>query len=138
MARVIALDAGVLIALFDANDAHHAAAEELFADNADEPMTIGPINQAEVLVRAARENRDEQMLSDLRSLDISTTQLPDDAAPRLARLRARTGAKMPDCCVLLTAEQVSGRVATFDDRLRQVALSLGLRVVDLPSGRPAE
>lgn len=126
---MIALDAGVLIALFDANDARHAAAEEMFAINPSEPMTIGPINQAEVLVRAARENRDQQMLADLRALGITTTALPDDAATRLARLRANTRSKMPDCCVLLTAEQMSARVATFDEGLKQSARSLGLAVV---------
>ncbi|GAB3487565.1 hypothetical protein GCM10027572_07160 [Flexivirga lutea] len=129
MACVIALDAGVLIALFDANDAHHAAAEEIFAANPSEPMTIGPINQAEVLVRAARENRDQQMLADLRALGITTTALPDDAATRLARLRANTRSKMPDCCVLLTAEQTSARVATFDEGLQESARSIGLTVV---------
>lgn len=123
---MIALDAGVLIALFDANDAHHAAAEALFAANPTEPMTIGPINQAEVLVRAARENRDQKMLADLRALGIETTALPDDAGLRLARLRAHTGARMSDCCVLLTAEQTSARVATFDRRLVDAATSLGL------------
>ena len=126
---MIALDAGVLIALFDANDAHHDVAEQLFAVHLTEPMTIGPINQAEVLVRAARENRDQQMLADLRALGITTTPLPDDAAPRLARLRAHTGVKMPDCCVLLTAEQTSGRIATFDERLREAADAVGLYVV---------
>lgn len=75
----------------------------------------GPINQAEGLVRAARENRDQRMLADLRALGITTTALPDDAATRLARLRASTRSKMPGCCVLLTAEQTSARVATFDE-----------------------
>lgn len=126
---MIVLDAGVLIALFDANDAHHAAAEALFTANPTEPMTIGPINQAEVLVRAAREQRDQQMLADLRALGVTTTSLPDDAGPRLARLRAHTGTKMPDCCVLLAAEQTSARIATFDKRLAGVTPSLGLELV---------
>ena len=126
---MIALDAGVLIALFDANDTHHAAAEALFADNPTEPMTIGPVTEAEVLVRAARENRDQEMLADIRALRIATTPLPDDAATRLARLRARTRSRMPHCCVLLTAEQTSARVATFDEALKESARSLGLDVV---------
>lgn len=126
---MIALDSGVLIALFDATDVHHAAAEALFAAHLTEPMTIGPVNLAELLVRAAREQRDQQMLADLRALGITTTALPDDAGPRLARLRAHTGAKMPDCCVLLTAEQTQARIATFDQRLAKVATSLGLELV---------
>ncbi|MEL4503808.1 PIN domain-containing protein [Luteococcus sp. H138] len=126
---MIALDAGVLIALFDAHDVHHEAAERLFRDNPDEPMTIGPINQAEVLVRAAREHRDQQMSADIRSLGIEITPLPHDAGIRLARLRANTRAKMPDCCVLLTAEQTSARVATFDDALKAAAGARGLEVL---------
>lgn len=126
---MIALDAGVLIALFDAKDPHHPAAEELFGANPDEAMTIGPVNQAEVLVRAVREQRDLEMLADLRALGVTTTAMPEDAGPRLARLRAHTGAKMPDCCVLLTAEQTSARVATFDQRLAAAATSLGLELV---------
>jgi predicted nucleic acid-binding protein len=128
---VIALDAGVLIALFDSSNAHHAAAEALFAANPREPMAIGPITQAEVLVRAAHENRDQQMLADLRALDIEITVLPDDAGLRLARLRAHTNAKMPDCCVLLTAEKTSARVATFDIRLAHAATSIGLKLVQV-------
>ncbi|WP_311966373.1 PIN domain-containing protein [Arsenicicoccus cauae] len=119
----------MLIALFDANDAHHAAAEALFTIHASEPMTIGPINLAEVLVRAARENRDREMLADLRALDVATTSLPDDAATRLARLRATTRSKMPDCCVLLTAEQTSARIATFDEGLKESARVLNLQIV---------
>ncbi|MTB70909.1 PIN domain-containing protein [Arsenicicoccus sp. MKL-02] len=126
---MLALDSGVLIALFDANDAHHAAAEALFTIHASEPMTIGPINLAEVLVRAARENRDREMLADLRALDVATTSLPDDAATRLARLRATTRSKMPDCCVLLTAEQTSARIATFDEGLKESARVLNLQIV---------
>ena len=125
---MIALDASVLIALLDGADAHHARADALFAAaaRAAEPLTIGPVNQGEVLVEAAREGRDQQMLADLRALGVAVTPLPDDAGLRLARLRAHTGARMPDCCVLLTAEQTSARVATFDARLAAAARALGL------------
>lgn len=123
------LDAGVVIALLDAHDTHHAQARALFTAYADEPLTMGPINQAEVLVRAAREGRDEQMVADLTALGISITALPDDCGVRLARLRAQTRAKMPDCCVLLTALQSGASVSTFDARLADVATDLGLTVL---------
>jgi predicted nucleic acid-binding protein len=47
---------------------------------------------------------------------------------RLAMLRAGTGLKMPDCCVLLAAEQAHGSLATLDDRLATAATERGLAV----------
>lgn len=126
---MIALDAGVLIGLFDASHAHHSAAETLIEDHLDEELTIGPLNLAEVLVGAVRDGREDDMLADLRALAVRVTPLPDDAPARLARLRAATRAKMPDCCVLLTAEQTNARVATFDAALRDAARSRGFATV---------
>lgn len=54
--------------------------------------------------------------------------LPQDAPSRLARLRAATTLKMPDCCVLLAADQLADAIATFDDRLADVARNHGLAV----------
>lgn len=45
----------------------------------------------------------------------------EGAPARLAVLRAGTRLKLPDCCVLLAAEQSHGAVATFDDRLANAA-----------------
>jgi len=52
----------------------------------------------------------------------------DDAPARLAVLRAGTNLEPPDCCVLLAADQTQGEVATFDDRLADVAAEHGLVV----------
>ena len=38
-------------------------------------------------------------------LDIDVDDLPGDAIGQLAELRAHTGLRLPDCCVLLTAER---------------------------------
>jgi hypothetical protein len=46
---------------------------------------------------------------------------PSDTAVRLAELRVITGLKMPDCCVLLAAENAAASVASFDERLAQAA-----------------
>jgi predicted nucleic acid-binding protein len=55
-------------------------------------------------------------------LKVSQVALLPDAAERLARLRAGTGLKLSDCCVLLAAQQSSAEaVATFDDRLAAAA-----------------
>lgn len=54
--------------------------------------------------------------------------LNDDAPTRLALLRAGTGLKLPDCCVLLAAEQTRGTIATFDGRLTAAAVGSDLAV----------
>ena len=54
--------------------------------------------------------------------------LPADAPIRLATLRARTGLRLPDCCVLLAAESERAAIATFDEQLASTATGLGLEV----------
>jgi hypothetical protein len=47
-------------------------------------------------------------------------------AVRLARLGADTGLRMPDCCVLLAAQDASARVAALDDQRIRAAEKLRL------------
>ncbi len=46
-------------------------------------------------------------------LEIQELPFPADAAVRLAQLRATTDLKMPDCCVLLVAEDAGASIASF-------------------------
>jgi len=55
--------------------------------------------------------------------------LPPNAPSRLSQLRAESGVKLPDCCVLLAAMQTEGTVITFDDALTKAATRLGLRAL---------
>jgi len=71
---------------------------------------------AEVLVGGARIGRGAQMQADLLATGIQITQHDRDEPLRLAELRARTGLKLPDCCVLETAISNNAAVATFDHR----------------------
>jgi predicted nucleic acid-binding protein len=125
---VIVLDASVLIAHLDATDVHHERASALLNDAADEALAAGPITLAEVLVGPARAGKVDHGAALLHDLDVTTVPLLDDAPVRLAMLRAGTGLKMPDCCVLLAAEQTHGSLATFDDRLATAAAERGLAV----------
>lgn len=51
----------------------------------------------------------------------------DDAPVRLATLRAETGLKLPDCCVLLAAQDAGAEaVLTFDEPLGREVERLGL------------
>jgi predicted nucleic acid-binding protein len=123
---MIVLDASVLIGYLDAEDSHHEAAESLLAREIDDDFAASPLTLAEVLVGPARAGRLDDALSALRELEIEERQLPGDAAVRLARFRAGTGLRMPDCCVLMAAQEAESRVATFDRRLARAARDLGL------------
>jgi predicted nucleic acid-binding protein len=126
MAGVIVLDASVLIAHLDADDAHHELATRLLLDTVDEPLGASPLTLAEVLVGPARAGRAELVEGALRELGVGVVPLDDDAPRNLAELRVRTQLRLPDCFVLLAARTAVGYVATFDDRLHRAAAELGL------------
>lgn len=75
----------------------------------------------------ARTGRLEAVLSVLRDIDVRSLVFPADTAVRLAEPGASTGLKMPDCCVLLSAEEARAGFASFDLRLAQVADARGLQ-----------
>jgi predicted nucleic acid-binding protein len=126
VADVIVLDASVLIAYLDAEDAQHRTAESLLAREVDDEFAVNPLTLAEVLVGPSRIGRLDAARSALRELEVTEQPFPADTAVRLARLRTDTGLRMPDCCVLLAAQDATARVAAFDDRLVRAAEELGL------------
>lgn len=126
---MIVLDASVLIAYFDGEDDHHAAAEQLLAQAVDDDLAVSSLTLAEVLVVPVRDGRLDQVRAALRDLEVQELRFPADTAVRLAQLRARTGLKMPDCCVLLAAEDAAASVASFDERLAQAAEDRSLAVL---------
>jgi hypothetical protein len=65
-----------------------------------------------------------------RSASIAVASIPfgDDASTRFAKLRAGSGLKLPDCWVLLAAQDARAEaVLTFDDALAREVDRLGLR-----------
>ena len=126
---MIVLDANVLIAYLDGRDAHHDAAVELLERELDEELSASPLTLAEVLVGPARAGRVDVVLAALRDLEVAEQPFRAGATVRLAELRATTGLRLPDCCVLLAAEQAPGRVASFDTGLTAAAARLGLGTV---------
>jgi predicted nucleic acid-binding protein len=126
---IVALDASVLVAHLDERDAHHAAATQLLLDIAESELVASPITLAEVSVGPARTERLSEAQALIDALAVREVPLGTDAALRLALLRARTGLKLPDCCVLLAAADATAEsIATFDNRLATVARRVGLQV----------
>lgn len=123
---MIVIDASVLIAHVDRQDAHHELATERLLDTASQELGASSITLAEVLVGPIRAGRLPEARAALQALGVAELSLPANAAERLAALRAATPLKLPDCCVLLAAEDAQGTVLTFDIQLARQAARLGL------------
>jgi predicted nucleic acid-binding protein len=124
---VIVLDASVLIAHLDSTDSHHAAARRLLEESDGTPLAASAITLAETLVSPARQGRLTDAESALRRLGVEELTIGGNAAARLATLRAGTGLKMPDCCVLLAALDREATLASFDSSLLASARELKLK-----------
>lgn len=125
MAHLTVLDASILLAHLDDSDPHADAAQTILAD-ADQ-LAASTITLAEVLVGAARAGRLDEQLQALADLNIKEVAIDRGAAAQLARLRADTGLRMPDCCVLHTAIATSAdALATRDQPLAREAAARGL------------
>lgn len=127
---MIVLDASVLIAHLDGRDPHHERAGELLAGSGAAPLGASPITLAETLVAPARARRLEEAQAALERLGVGELSHGEGAPGRLAQLRAGTGLKLPDCCVLAAAQSHAGAVASFDANLVAAAGKLGLEVAN--------
>jgi predicted nucleic acid-binding protein len=123
------VDADVLIAHLDPDDAQHGRATACLEQAAAQgPLTASALTVAEVLVHPVAGRRGEEAYAALEAMDLLVLDIPANAAMQLASLRARTGRRMPDCCVLLAAARTGGAVLSFDEKLAGSAAELGLSV----------
>lgn len=134
---MIILDASVLIAFLDPDDAQHRAAITLLEPYLDRPWRLSPLTLAEVMVSPVREGRAGDAAAALNDLGVKEWPLALGAALRLAELRAASRLPLPDCCVLLAAETAAAPVASLDQRLVRRAGELGLEVIPRALDQPA-
>lgn len=120
------LDASVLIAHLANDDIHGSEAFEIL--DTEEELAIHPFTLAECLVGPARLGRAEEALAIIERLGVEQVAVPPGQSLALARLRASTRLKLPDCCVLAAVLETSARVATFDAALADAAKQLGIAV----------
>jgi len=130
---VIVFDANVLIAHLSDTDRHRDRAQSLLEANNGESWGASAVTLAEVLVYPVRAGSLAEAEAALVSLDVQEVPLGSGASGRLAEMRGQLGLKMPDCCVLLAAQNNEAALATFDARLISAAENLGIAVV---SGDP--
>lgn len=126
---MIVLDASVLIAYLNRRDPLHANAKSLLESLSSESWGLSTVTLAETLVYPARAGRLEEAEAVLVSLDLQELAAGGGAAARMAEMRADLGIKMPDCCVLVAAQDNEAAVASFDLAVLSAARKLGLKTV---------
>ena len=126
---MIILDASVLIGQLDGHDPHHKRARALLERSGTEPLGASAITLAETLVGPARAGRLEEANAALAQLGVRELALGEGAPARLAQLRADTGLKLPDCCVLAATQRFQGAVTSFDAELLGAAGGLDLETL---------
>ena len=125
---MIVVDASVLIAHLDESDSLHERARDALLAVSDRPLGCSPITLAEVLVGPARHDRLDAARAAVSELGIAEIPLGEDSPARLAALRADSGLKLPDCCVLLAAQDADAEaMLTFDEALAREAERRGLQ-----------
>ena len=127
------LDAGVIIAFLDADDAHHDAARSALTDALDntERLSLAASALAECLVGPARRSPKavEVVRTLIERLPASIVDLDPEIATRAAMLRARhRSLKLPDALVLATAEQSRADRLITTDRKWPTAKAMKLNV----------
>lgn len=126
---MIAVDASVLIAHLSARDSHHEGATGIIRDSSPGSMLVHSLTLAEVLVGAVRVGRGAALRDDISAAGIEVAPHDLDESLRLAELRATSGLRLPDCCVLDVALHHHGSVASFDDALAKAARQCGVAVL---------
>lgn len=131
---LIHLDAGVVIGLLDASDAHHESATRALDDvvRSGDRLAMAASAFAECLVGPSRRGvRAVQIVDELFSrLPIAIVDLDADTARLAAAFRAKhTSLRLPDALVLAAAANTSADRLLTTDRRWPTARKLGLAVM---------
>ena len=115
---LVVLDASVVIAFLDSNDAHHAAAVATVAAARDDEIVLPASAYAEVLVGPYRRGSSavRQVEEFVADLGMRIEPLTREIASRAAHMRAKAASvRLPDALVLATGDALrAGRILTAD------------------------
>lgn len=128
----VAVDSGVIIALFDSSDVHHVWSMEQIEEivTARHAIVISALTVAEVLVRPAQAGVADAVRADLMSLRPRVVDVDADLAASAARMRgSRTGLRLPDAIILATALWAQcDYLVTTDQRMAVAVDGIPVRV----------
>jgi predicted nucleic acid-binding protein len=122
VARLIVLDASVVIAALAADDAHHHAAVNALAGASDDELVLAATTRAEILVGPMRMGGSALAAARDFVNACETVPVSADTADDAAEMKARhPGLSLPDAIALVIAEMIKAdAVWTFDRRWRDV------------------
>jgi predicted nucleic acid-binding protein len=125
------LDAGIVIAVLDSADAHHAAASDALSEAiaAGERLVLPASAYAELLVAPFRRNGAAVTVVDsfVDALPALVQPITREIARAAAQLRAQHGTRLrlPDALVVATALELSAdRLLTTDERWPEVGVAV--------------
>jgi len=128
MARVITLDAGVLIAMLDGKDSHHDWATRFLVDHCDADFVMPALTYAECLVRPTQKSAADAFLVSIAGLGLEIVDATAASAMQIALIRATTKLRMPDAVVVATSVMKGSALATTDQTLAKAAAQQSLAV----------
>lgn len=117
------VDTSVLIAFLEASDANHSAAvAELSRARSSHDLVISTVVYAEVLVGPHRQGPRKEAVAERFLSTIGGVETVSVAIARhAARIRAKTGLKLPDALVIATGQELSAdEILTADRRWQNV------------------
>ena len=115
---LIVLDASVMIAHRERDDAHHVAATAALRSHLDEEIVLPASAYSEILVGPARQGRLKEVREQVVDMALRVEPISAAIAERAATLRAmRRSLRLPDALVLATADELGATsVLTTDAR----------------------
>jgi predicted nucleic acid-binding protein len=134
---VLTLDANVIIAITNEDDACHLLAREVVDSYEWEEFVTTTLTLAEVLVRPVRVEQFDERRDVVEDLGVGLVGVDGPAVRPIAELCAAHRLSTPDAAVLAVAMSVSDALVTFDKRLARAARNLGFPVIDRPDDESA-
>jgi predicted nucleic acid-binding protein len=118
LARLIVLDASVVIAALSGADAHHSAASAAIASTSDDELVLAATTRAEILIGPMRAGGSARAAAGDFVDGCVTVPITASLADNAARLRAGHRAlSLPDAIALVVAEAIDADVVwTLDQR----------------------
>ena len=128
---MITLDAGVVIAYLNQDDAHHARVSDWLSAHVHDEYATSVITLAEVLVRPSALGHASTAHRALSLLGVTPIEAVAGDELEIAAVRAATRLRLPDAIVIHTAERLGGGLSTTDLALARAAIARGIPVHDL-------